>query len=266
MASISELPKMAQASVRTLSDAVDKLGAKLLTYAIALAAIGTIAMGILEMVKSVTRARMRFNQWQISKWTTPDAARSELLLLAVGAHSDPNALYDQPVEKMMGQIQAAVNLALEYPDQYPHLYGFITEVPATYVVGGEPHGTSQDGTLWKMGAAGVHRLRTQLRTIPPTENEMADAQKASAARARLNNLVARKLDAFQNQTQYLWERLNQLAATGIAVVIFLIAIGISSKAPSGPEGWLLAFALSLPAGVVAPFAKQLASSLTSFGK
>jgi hypothetical protein len=107
--------------IEGLQNAVNALGSNLLLYALALAAVGTIAMGVLEMIKSVTMARMWFNRWRVSMWANTNTVLNELLLLAVGAHTDPNALYDQPAEKMMGQIQAAANLALEYPEKYPHL-------------------------------------------------------------------------------------------------------------------------------------------------
>lgn len=102
------------------SKALDGLGGKLLIYAGVLAAIGTIAMGIVEMAKSVSRALLFFNRWRVRKWTKSDSVLAELELLSLGAHTDPDALYDQPVEKMMGQVQAAANLVLEYMTQ---IYG-----------------------------------------------------------------------------------------------------------------------------------------------
>lgn len=249
--------------VNNFGVAANSLGANLLSYALALAAIGTIAMGIVEMAKSVSMARMRYNRWRISLWTGKGAVLQELLLLAVGAHTDSSALYDQPVEKMMGQIQAAANLALEYPAEYPHLYELLTTVPQSYWQGGAHNISAVDGARWRDNIRLVHNIR-QGQAI--TDNEKETAHDASAARARLNNLVARKLDALQNQTQYLWERLNQWSATVVAVVVFLVAVGISDFAPTTPGGWFETLVLALPAGVIAPFAKQLAGSLASFGK
>lgn len=257
------LKEPGKVAVDGLDAAVQSLGTGLLSYAIALAAIGTIAMGIVEMGKSVFMARKRYNRWRIFVWAGQGAVLQELLLLAIGSHSDPCALYDQPVEKMMGQIQAAATLALEYPAEYPNLYTWLTSVPESYWQGGAHNSTGEDGARWRNSISLVHKIRQGQAT---TADETQSAHEASAARARLNNLIARKLDAFQNQTQYLWERLNQWGATVVATVIFLIAVYVSNFAPTTPLDWLKVFVLALPAGVVAPFAKQLAGSLASFGK
>lgn len=264
MANATEaLKEPGRAVVDSVGVAVNSLGANLLSYALALAAIGTIAMGVVEMCKSVFMARKRYNRRRVVAWTDRGPVLQELLLLAIGSHSDPDALYDQPIEKMMGQIQAAANLALEYPAEYPNLYAWLTTVPESYWKSGAHNSTGEDGARWRDGIRLVHQIR-QGHTI--TGDETQAAQDASAARARLNNLIARKLDAFQNQSQYLWERLNQWSATFVAVIVFLVAVGVSEFSPETWQGWVKAFVLALPAGVVAPFAKQLAGSLASFGK
>jgi len=252
-------------SLRAISEAANQLGSSFLSYAIVAAAIGTLAMAFVEMAKNVWPLREAFNRMRVRRWMAQDAARAELELLAAGAHADPAALYDQPVEKMMGQVQAAANLALEYPEEYPALYGFLTEVPQRYWDAGAHVATRGDRERWQSSVALVHRVRA----AGPAALDPGDAQhaqEAAAARARLGNLVARKLDAFQNQTQYLWERWNQRAATAAAVVFFLLAVELSQLRPDDAAGWLLAVVVGLFAGVVAPFAKQLAGSLSSFGK
>ena len=248
---------------------VSNQGALLLSYALILTAVGTLAMAIVEIIKSVFFGRKWFNQWRVGAWTRDGAGRggdavlSELLLLAAGAHSNPRALYDQPVEKMMGQVQAAANVALEYPQEYPHLYDWLTAVPKRYWSKGASNATESDGVNWRQHAQAVKRIRALPAGAKPKPREMAAAQDASRARARLNNLVARKLDAFQNQTQYRWERFNQIAATVVSVLVFLFALWESNITAGGFASQI---ALALPAGVIAPFAKQLAGSLSSFRK
>lgn len=252
-------------SLRALSDAANQLGSSFLSYAVVAAAIGTLAMAFVEMAKNVWPLRAAFNRMRVRAWVGSDAARAELELLAAGAHVDPAALYDQPVEKMMGPVQAAANLALEFPGEYPALYGFLTEVPQRYWDAGAHGATRGDRERWQSAVALVHRMRAS-GPAGLAAGEAEHAQEAASARARLGNLVARKLDAFQNQAQYQWERWNQRAATAAAVVFFLLAIELSQLRPEDAAGWLLAVVVGLFAGVVAPFAKQLAGSLASFGK
>ncbi len=43
----------------------------------------------------------------------------ELLYLAIGDKKHESVLCGQPLEKMMGQLQAAARLALDYPNRFP---------------------------------------------------------------------------------------------------------------------------------------------------
>jgi hypothetical protein len=257
-------------------------GAELLKYSIALAAVGTFAMALVELFKSLTRARLFYNKWAVAQWTNgkprnlfslinvyhhqDNKALAELELLAVGGHNDTGSLYDQPVEKMMGQIQSAVNVAFEFPEHYPNLYDFITLVPESYWDRSSDGKTKDDHLIWKDNLPIVRRVRSQSNAdISYDEKDTKDSAEAVQARTRLNNLIARKLDAFQNEIQYFWERLNQWLAGPIGAVIFYFAYSSSSSNNSIlNQPTLIVF--SIMAGILAPFAKQLSSSLASFGK
>lgn len=106
---------------------IDNIAAHTLNYALLLAAIGTLAMAFIEMLKGVLRLRLLFHRKQVTGWVTDSAARHQLLILAAGGEHNADVLYDQPTERMMGQIQAAANLCLEYPDRYPQAYAFFTK-------------------------------------------------------------------------------------------------------------------------------------------
>jgi hypothetical protein len=259
-----------------VGEAVKNQGANLLSYAAVLAAVGTLAMAIVEILKSVFRALLWFNKWRVAQWTSdakgvsaaafpsssrPDPVLAELLLLAVGGARHWRTLFDQPVEKMMGQIQAAANVALEYPKDYPHLYTWLTAVPAAYWERGASDATRNDGKKWAEHIDVVNKIRAMPAGAKLAAKEVTAAQEASKARARLNNLVARKLDAFQNNTQYKWARWNQYSATIISIAIFLFALWDSVH---GAAGFFQYALLALPAGVIAPFAKDLTGSLSSF--
>jgi hypothetical protein len=278
--------------------------ASLLFYAGVLAAVGTLSMALLEIFKDVFRLRMRYNRWALETWTA-DSRRNiwlwllslltpskgsrrrveenpilqQLLYLAVGGHDDPNALYDQPVEKMMGQIQAAANVAIDYPKLYGSVYDFLASKELMYKSGSDDPSTktligsllpptkvtravSNDGINWKDNHENVHSIRAGRH--PAGENltlaEKETAQAAADARARLNHFVSRKLDAFQNETGYFWDRLNHWGATLIGMIILLNAMTASDS------HWWQSALIALPAGVIAPFAKQFAVSLASFGK
>ena len=120
-----------------------------------------------------------------------------------------------------------------------------------------------DAALWRDGARKVHlvRVRPADRTITPQDEQAA--QEAAKARTRLNNLVARRLDAFQNETRYFWDRLNQWFATALCIGLFAWALNSVSGGSLTTLNLLL---IAIPSGVAAPFAKDVTTALSSFGK
>jgi hypothetical protein len=233
-------------------------------YAAVLAAVGTVTMALLELAKGVFDARMRFNNWRLGKWIPEDSypgARAELYRLATGHvetaarrraihgyvtgeidHSD--VVYDQPLEKMMGLIQAASNMTLDFPQVYQALYRFLVGAHA-----GEE--LSKDAQLWLEYATSVANSQT----IDPDK-----ARNATQARARIGNLTARRLDGFQNESQYLWSELNQRVAVGSAALFLLYLLWPAAGA--SPAAWLNVAVLSFFGGLVAPFAKDVVSALS----
>ena len=204
---------------------------------------------------------------------------SELLLLAAGGHDYANALYDQPIEKMMAQIQSAANVALEFPNEYPALYAFLTHAELARAVLSEPARATVSGALndrgeavrlsdaksWQQGVEVVRSMQSmRLARIEPHADTAADAEAAGKARSRLNNLVARKLDAFQNETRYFWDRLNQWVSS-ITCTALLFVFSMQLPTTETPLTAIKIIFL-LFGGIAAPFAKDVVTALASFGK
>jgi len=240
---------------------LNRIGSTILNYGVFLAAVGTIVMALQEVFKGVFHTRLWFNKKEFYKWLGKnEGLRWEFLALTTGGYESEKALFDQPVEKMMGQIQSAANMALDFPGEYEHLYEFLTEMPAGT-------GKSDDRGKWKEFAGKKHG-----------KGATEDPNEAARARARLGNLVARKLDAFQNETQFAWADWNQRIAVVLsaALIMFvahkeLIGMKDSIFGPGKDDiyqflGWLLVLPLGLAGGAVAPFAKDMVSSLAGFAK
>lgn len=239
----------------TIAVSVENFSGRILDYALLLAAIGTIAMALLELIKSVTYWRRHFHRRRIERWlaNAPDstAAYQQLMLLAAGGPGNANVLYDQPTAKLMGQVQAAANVALDFPSKYPAFYEFIAAMPLVR----ELRDGGDDAKLWR-------RFSEERMEGRPRKASVADdmqARSAAQARARLGNLVSRKLDVLQNAIEFDWARLNQLwsVAGGGTLLAWVL---LNQKSPPSPE---LVVLLSLLGGLVAPFAKDVVSALTS---
>ncbi len=100
---------------KLLPPLVDGFTANLLAYAGLLAAISTIVMTLLELVKAMTRMRLTYQARMVKQWLRENSdAFDQLIVLSIADRSMAGALFDQPSEKMMGQIQAAANVALDH--------------------------------------------------------------------------------------------------------------------------------------------------------
>ena len=235
----------------TIAATVESFSGKILDYALLLAAIGTIAMALLELIKSVTFWRRHFHRKRIERWlaTAPDskAAYQQLMLLAAGGLESAAVLYDQPTAKLMGQIQAAANVALDFPSKYLAFYEFIAAAPQVRESG-------DDARLWRKFSE--ERMEGRPRKVSAADD--VQARGAAQARARLGNLVSRKLDVLQNQIEFAWARLNQLCSVLGGGALLGWVLLQQQPAPS-PQ---LVVLLSLVGGMVAPFAKDVVSALS----
>jgi hypothetical protein len=235
---------------------IEAISSKTLDYALLLAAIGTLSMAFIELVKGVTSLRRRFHRRELSRWMPDHACRSELLVLAAGGVQNANVLFDQPTERMLGQIQAAANLSLEYPDRYPHVYKFFSQ-DDLQMMALQNGGLASDSEVWAKFATQMARegfMADQAR-------QEAESRAAQQARVRLGNLIARRLDMFQNRTQYRWARLNQFFSIIIGATLTAYALANTSTVES-PKDLLVLVILSLMAGMLAPFAKDVVAAIS----
>lgn len=247
--------------METLSSAIQNLSDSILKYALVLAAVGTISMALLELFKSLFLVRAHYHQLMFRKWIGKDHSDvlSEFFLLATGERSRTRysfwrAIFDQPSEKMLGQIQAAANVALDYPKNYPKFYSLLTRGLE------EPQASApeqpSDSVKWMNYASEPPEKESQ----EPEGARHQRSREASQARARLSNAVARKLDAFQTNLEYWWARLNQTAAIILGAAIFWYAIHQSKDVHQIDT--LTLMVASLLGGLVSPFAKDVVSALS----
>lgn len=63
---------------------IDAIAQSTLNYALLLAAIGTLSMAFLELIKGLAAVRRRFHRRQLARWMPDPDTRRELLVLAAG--------------------------------------------------------------------------------------------------------------------------------------------------------------------------------------
>ena len=238
---------------------IEAISNKTLDYALLLAAIGTLTMAFIELIKGLTSFRRHFHRRELTRWMHDHNIRRELLMLAAGGEENADVLFDQPTERMLGQIQAAANLSLEYPDRYQLVYKFFTQEDARSKLE-QSENIENDSELWANFATRTAREGFSSNEAQQLEQE-SDGRTAQQARARLGNLIARRLDMFQNRTQYRWARLNQLISIITGATLTAYALASTNKIDS-PKDFIALVLLSLLAGMLAPFAKDVVAAIS----
>ena len=258
---------------RRVFDVVGGFTDYILDYAIALAAVGALAMALIEAAKKVADSRTRFHAKRWTAWmmkSGEDAvaaasrreAYAQLLQLSTGvtareATQWANSLVDSrgglgiangwnrpaahavftlETARMMAAIQDAGDTALASPDKYRALFDLITS-------GADP----RDIETW---------LARGGKAVPANNDEvkaMADAF------ARLRQIFKRKLDAFQLYTEQRWATWNQFWANVLGAVIMGAALWkLKSEFQLEAPGIL---GLAIFGGILSPIAKDLVGAL-----
>ncbi len=249
----------------------------LLKYFVVLAAVGALAMALVELAKKVFDWRTRFHITAVTKWMIDGSVSlrgaetpyADLLHLSTGlplpkaldtakalikskghVHGRLRYLWIGPrpeyapfaleLERMMGHLQDATDLALNFPDRYRNLYQFMT--------GGSD---GDDQSFWlEQGPRPA--------TVPTTDRE--EVKKRADTYARLNQLARRKLDVFQLLAAHNWTNKVQFWANLLGVAILFAALVRATPATT-PINWPQYVILSLFGGVLSPIAKDVVIAL-----
>ena len=183
-------------------------------------------------------------------------ARAESLVASGGklplwqsARRDPAyALFGLEVERMLGAMQEAGDIALTTPATYPHLYLFMTS------------GASDDDVRsWFRNGARVMSAAADPDTPAPAR---ADAKTLGDQFTRVRQVMKRRLDAFQLYTRDSWASWNQLWANVVgALTMFGLLTWMRSTDAANTPGLATTLMLSLLGGVLSPIAKDLITLL-----
>ena len=227
---------------------------QLLGVAIVIVSMGTVSMALLDVIKGIFRVRYFFHRWYLSRWisrqlrqitkkTKRTMGRKEiehqLLELSAGSGTIddfPMPFGDLSTKAMFARIRGSAHSALDFPETYQALYDFFTEG----LLGADN---------WQKKARkyrnGDHR------PVQPGEEELSDT------RLRIGAVVDRRLDIVEGDAQWWWNSLNQLGAMILCVLLFSYVFQVFGN-------WKLHHALliSVFGGILAPFAKDLASKLS----
>ena len=251
--------------------------------ALVLGAVGTVAMAIIEFVKAVVRWRMRLHRYSIDRWLndvplSPEnrsrhdrmkdfvseelaiwrgisvmpshraGVKRELLAVVAGGDRNAEAWYDQPTDRLFTRMCQAAQLAVDFPERYSELYGFLT-------AGAGVEDDGRDAERWPQLAPQLRAPGIPLGGARDGGEDAKDGDDAVAIRSRLGNLVAARVETVRNWSEWRSARSNQFMAFALAAGLYLW-IDCQSKGFS-----MTTLGLAVLAGMMAPFAKDLAGRL-----
>lgn len=170
------------------------------------------------------------------------SARHAFLRTELPSH----ALFALDLQRMMGSIQEAADVALAFPRQNASLYLLMTS-----------GADAEDISRWyKKGPDSM------IAVADPNAQDRRAIKDHADRFARLRQIVKRKLDGFQLYTSDQWATWNQTVANLVGIVaLLLILIWVKNTSPSASPGYPTIVFLSLLGGILSPLAKDLVTAL-----
>ena len=185
-------------------------------------AIGTVAMSLVEFLKSVFMLKRYYNRLMFMKWfgvKYKDKEKSglyrEFYLVVTGEEKSLGPWFNQSTDKIFPYLHTAAQLVIEYKEIYPNLFKFFAGNAVT--------------------------------TLGLEHNVKSDAS--------ISHFVSSRVEAFRLSLDYKWERINQSIALLFAIGL-TFALGVNEGLNIG-----YLFFLGVMSGLFAPVAKDLVSAL-----
>ena len=249
---------------KTLADAIAGIGNIATWQSVGvISAAGTLAMAILQLIKDLTPIRRGYQRQWLRKWIAQHAsdfnntlkaaairsdalpqaapAQAEFLLIELATGGDDRAFYELAIEQMVAQMNAAVQITLDYPAKYRELLVVLSEgadiSDVAAVVNQSPEGKTRKAT--------------------PTKDYLE-------ARTRVGHRIQRNLDAVQIALGSRWQFWMQTMAVILSILV--LEAGVLMVVGPNPSAMLLAVPVGVLGGYLAPVARDLVAALQTLRK
>ena len=240
---------LAQFFAKEIDNALTGFSTTFGPIAAALASVGLLAMALIEFGKEVLGLRRWWNEKWIGRWLakrTPENDRDDVLaqLHQLATGGDIPALYGQPTEKLVGQINAALQMALENPEIY-----------APFILALAHNAHPSDVALVLDGRP----------PISPGEISQQAREKLELyveARNRVASHFQRSLDGIVISMASQWKRRLHIWSVVVSSVFIFLGAGVFREGPIGSTGDILLWILvAIAGGLLAPMINDLAKAL-----
>lgn len=235
--------------INALLAAVQKL-AGISTWQIigVITAAGTIAMAMLQLVKELTPIRRAYQRHWMRAWIKAHAKsasplKAETLLIELSTGGAEKAFYELTIEQLVGQMNAAVQITLDYPKKYSDLLFVLAE-------GADPK------DIHSM----VSKSPEGSRTKSGPSNEYLEA------RTRVGHRIQRNLDAIQIALGSRWKFWMQIIAVTLSTLLIEGATIAANSGSVRMGAVLLALPIGILGGYFAPVTRDLVAALQTLRK
>jgi hypothetical protein len=250
--------------LNSISTGISGLSTTALIFAGALAIAGTLAMAILQVIKELTPVRRVYQRRWLERWFRQraekftveavkaelkdnlkkrlpvDAAKAQATLVELATGGEANAFYDLAIEQVVAQMNAAAQVALEYPQTHFPLLAVLSQ-----------------------GAAIGDVAQVVARAEAPTRKTAEPA--TLDARNRVGHRIQRNLDGIQIALGSRW-RLWMLTVS-IALTIAFVELAIITNVSNYNALTLMTgVALGIVGGYLAPVTRDVVAALQSLRK
>jgi hypothetical protein len=231
------------------------------TLLFSLVGLGALTMAILQALKQGVPIRRWFQRYQMGQWLKlhasvatqnwglePCWSKAERQIVLLSTDGDAGAFYDLEIEKLCGQWNAAIQIAIDSPNTYKD---FFLCVAARAL---------KDDVETVMRHSCDAQLPTRMETEPCAEDHqkrLALWQKHTIERNRVAHQIQRAVDSFQIKTSFRWKWMFQTASYVLSFILALSAMKISTHQGHTEEALIWA-AL---AGFLAPVARDLLAGI-----
>ncbi len=251
-----------------LESAVDSASVSVVGFALVVLGVGLLSMTVIQTCKDLLPLRRYYQRARLRRWLadlareagdlsrawpgkgqppSADPAQAEADIIRLAAAGDADAFYDLPIEQMCGQMNAAVQQAIDHADRYPSLVACL------------------GGLVDPRDVALV--LEPPPRVVGARES-LSDADRAAVdafvdARSHYQHQVERGIDRIQIAVGFRWKWWLQLASYALSALLGLVVYLRYRGARSFGQAILVMLLVGVLGGFFGTFARDVAAAVQS---
>jgi hypothetical protein len=226
--------------------------------AIPLAGVALLSMALIQTAKNMFPLRRWFQSSHVERWLKNRDAKGANLpaakkdLVHVTTAGDAKALYALPIEQLCGQINAATQVILDYPERHSNLLQCLAS-----------ESDPNDVALVNSPPVARAAIRTLMREKPDdlTPNQRDQIDEFVAARNRISHQMQRAVDSLQISIGFRWKFWMQLIAILLSAALAAAGLAVSGHPLTSLRAIGYIILAAIFSGFLAPVTRDLVAAV-----